>query len=96
MEGSSKLASVPSGGGGGTAAAPTAGGAPAAAAVEEKKEEKVEEKVGCLISHVDINVYSFRFSGRIRRRHGLWFIRLIAYTHVIQECRDLSAYRPVM
>ncbi|KAF8225546.1 ribosomal protein 60S [Tricholoma matsutake] len=44
VEGSSKLASVPSGGGGGTAAAPTAGGAPAAAAVEEKKEEKVEEK----------------------------------------------------
>ncbi|KIM44932.1 hypothetical protein M413DRAFT_442907 [Hebeloma cylindrosporum] len=42
-EGSSKLASVPSGGGGGgAAAAPAAGGA--AAAVEEKKEEKVEEK----------------------------------------------------
>ncbi|KAF5383733.1 hypothetical protein D9615_003525 [Tricholomella constricta] len=41
-EGSSKLASVPSGGGGGAAAAPTGGAAPAAA--EEKKEEKVEEK----------------------------------------------------
>lgn len=42
-EGSSKLASVPSGGGGGGgAAAPTASGgaAPAAAAVEEKEEEK--------------------------------------------------------
>ncbi|EAA35936.1 ribosomal protein 60S [Neurospora crassa] len=41
-EGSSKLASVPSGG----AAAPAAGGAAAAAggAAEEKKEEKVEEK----------------------------------------------------
>ncbi|KAJ6621380.1 60s acidic ribosomal protein-domain-containing protein [Mycena sp. CBHHK59/15] len=42
-EGSSKLASVPSGGGGG-GAAPAAGGAPAAAAAEEKKEEKEEEK----------------------------------------------------
>ncbi|KAJ7121014.1 60s acidic ribosomal protein-domain-containing protein [Mycena epipterygia] len=42
-EGSSKLASVPSGGGGG--AAPSAGGAaPAAAAAEEKKQEKEEEK----------------------------------------------------
>jgi large subunit ribosomal protein LP2 len=42
-EGSSKLASVPSGGGGG-GAAPAAGGAAPAAAAEEKKEEKVEEK----------------------------------------------------
>ncbi|RDB23712.1 60S acidic ribosomal protein P2 [Hypsizygus marmoreus] len=41
-EGSSKLASVPSGGGG-AAAAPSGGAAPAAAA-EEKKEEKEEEK----------------------------------------------------
>ncbi|KAF8892081.1 60s acidic ribosomal protein-domain-containing protein [Infundibulicybe gibba] len=41
-EGSSKLASVPSGGGGG--AAPSAAGAPAAAAAEEKKEEKKEEE----------------------------------------------------
>ncbi|KAJ6581398.1 60s acidic ribosomal protein-domain-containing protein [Mycena capillaripes] len=44
-EGSSKLASVPSGGGGGGGAAASAGGAaPAAAAAEEKKEEKEEEK----------------------------------------------------
>ncbi|PFH51900.1 hypothetical protein AMATHDRAFT_58108 [Amanita thiersii Skay4041] len=43
-EGSSKLASVPSGGG--VAAAPATGGAAAAAAgaAEEKKEEKKEEK----------------------------------------------------
>ncbi|KAF8636423.1 hypothetical protein AX17_003605 [Amanita inopinata Kibby_2008] len=41
-EGSSKLASVPSGGG--VSAAPATGGAPAAAAAEEKKEEKEEEK----------------------------------------------------
>jgi hypothetical protein len=41
-EGSSKLASVPSGGGGGVAA--PAAGAPAAAAAEEKKEEKKEEE----------------------------------------------------
>ncbi|PPQ67709.1 hypothetical protein CVT24_002765 [Panaeolus cyanescens] len=43
-EGSSKLASVPSGGG--VAAAPAAGGAGGAAApaAEEKKEEKAEEK----------------------------------------------------
>ncbi|KAI5479186.1 60S acidic ribosomal protein p2 [Pseudohyphozyma bogoriensis] len=40
-EGSSKLASVPSGG---AAPAAAAGGAAPAAAAEEKKEEKVEEK----------------------------------------------------
>ncbi|KAJ7890637.1 putative ribosomal protein P2 [Mycena olivaceomarginata] len=43
-EGSSKLASVPSGGGGGGAAPAAGGAAPAAAAAEEKKEEKEEEK----------------------------------------------------
>ncbi|KAK6336381.1 60S acidic ribosomal protein P2 [Orbilia brochopaga] len=45
-EGSSKLASVPSGGGGGGAAASggaTGGGAAAAEAVEEKKDEEEEE-----------------------------------------------------
>ncbi|TFK26176.1 ribosomal protein 60S [Coprinopsis marcescibilis] len=41
-EGSSKLASVPSGGAGGAAPAASAGGA--APAAEEKKEEKEEEK----------------------------------------------------
>ncbi|TVY23866.1 60S acidic ribosomal protein [Lachnellula hyalina] len=41
-EGSSKLASVPSGGAGG--AAPAAGGAAAGGAVEEKEEEKKEEE----------------------------------------------------
>jgi len=47
QEGSTKLASVPSGGGGGGAAAPAAGGAAAggaAAAEEEKPAEKEEEK----------------------------------------------------
>ncbi|KAF4611029.1 hypothetical protein D9613_006846 [Agrocybe pediades] len=43
-EGSSKLASVPSGGAGGAAAAAPAAGGAAAPAAEEKKEEKVEEK----------------------------------------------------
>ncbi|KAJ7623298.1 ribosomal protein 60S [Roridomyces roridus] len=43
-EGSSKLASVPSGGAGGSAAPAAAGGAAPAAAAEEKKEEKEEEK----------------------------------------------------
>ena len=45
-EGSTKLASVPSGGsgGGGGAAAPAAGGAAAAPAEEEKPAEKEEEK----------------------------------------------------
>ncbi|TVY68810.1 60S acidic ribosomal protein P2 [Lachnellula suecica] len=41
-EGSSKLASVPSGGAGG--AAPAAGGAAAGGAAEEKEEEKKEEE----------------------------------------------------
>ena len=47
-EGSSKLASVPSGGGGGgggAVAVSGGGGGAAAAAAEEKKEEKEEEKV---------------------------------------------------
>ena len=44
-EGSSKLASVPSGGGGGGApAAAASGGGGGAAPAEEKKEEKKEEK----------------------------------------------------
>ncbi|MCJ1297591.1 60S acidic ribosomal protein P2 [Hypocenomyce scalaris] len=44
-EGSTKLASVPSGGsGGGSAAAPAAAGGTAAAAEEEKPAEKEEEK----------------------------------------------------
>ncbi|CAK5267578.1 unnamed protein product [Mycena citricolor] len=43
-EGSSKLASVPSGGAGGAAAAAPAAGGAAAPAAEEKKEEKEEEK----------------------------------------------------
>ena len=47
-EGSSKLASVPSGGGGGAVAAVTGGGGGGgAAAVEEKKEEKKEEEKVC-------------------------------------------------
>ncbi|CAA7267425.1 unnamed protein product [Cyclocybe aegerita] len=43
-EGSSKLASVPSGGGGGGAAPAAGAGGAAAPAAEEKKEEKEEEK----------------------------------------------------
>ncbi|KAK0432870.1 ribosomal protein 60S [Armillaria solidipes] len=43
-EGSSKLASVPSGGAGGAAAPAAASGGAAPAAAEEKKEEKEEEK----------------------------------------------------
>ncbi|KAF8273072.1 60s acidic ribosomal protein-domain-containing protein [Lactarius quietus] len=43
-EGSSKLASVPSGGGGAVSAAPASGGGAAAAAAETKEEEKKEEK----------------------------------------------------
>ena len=49
-EGSSKLASVPSGGGGGAVAAVTSGGGGGgAAAVEEKKEEKKEEEKVCFL-----------------------------------------------
>ena len=49
-EGSSKLASVPSGGGGGAVAAVTGGGGGGgAAAVEEKKEEKKEEEKVCFV-----------------------------------------------
>lgn len=49
-EGSSKLASVPSGGGGGAVAAVTGGGGGGgAAAAEEKKEEKKEEEKVCFL-----------------------------------------------
>ena len=51
-EGSSKLASVPSGGGGGAVAAVTGGGGGGgAAAVEEKKEEKKEEEKVCFFKN---------------------------------------------
>ncbi|KAI0876824.1 60s acidic ribosomal protein-domain-containing protein [Hypoxylon argillaceum] len=65
-EGSTKLASVPSGGGGGGGAA---GGAAAggAAAAEEKVEEKEE--------------------GGVRRRHGLWSLRLSVSHHLLWQRR---------
>ena len=65
---------VPSGGGGGAAAPAAAAGGAAPAAAEEEKEEQKEDKVRFR--------YRVRFTiterraGRIRRRHGLWSVRL--------------------
>jgi hypothetical protein len=76
-EGSTKLASVPSGGSGG-GAAPAAGGAAAGgAAAEEKEEEKKEEgmlyKVGSI--HGPIADLLYR-EGRVRRGYGFRSLRL--------------------
>jgi 60s Acidic ribosomal protein len=67
-EGSSKLASVPSGGGGGGVSAASVGAAPGApaAAAEEKKEEKVEEKVGIDSRFVMISSSLLLITGRVR------------------------------
>jgi len=75
-EGSSKLASVPSGGSGG-GAAPAAGGAAAGgAAAEEKEEEKKEEGMFCLkISSTELMLTVHR-KGRVRRGYGFRSLRL--------------------
>ena len=78
-EGSSKLASVPSGGSGGGGAAAASGGAAAGgAAAEETKEEAKEEgmlsvEVQCYGSCTDA-IYR---EGRVRRGYGLRSFRLI-------------------
>ena len=77
-EGSSKLASVPSGGSGGGGAAAASGGAAAGgAAAEEAKEEAKEEgmlsvEVGCYGACAD-TVYR---EGRVRRGYGFRSLRL--------------------
>ena len=68
----STLVQVPSGGGA-VAAAPTSGGGAAPAAAETKEEVK-EEKVCTLISVQ--GSLSDPFAGRVRRRYGLWSVRL--------------------
>lgn len=79
-EGSSKLASVPSGG----AAAPAAGGAAAAAggAAEEKKEEKVEGKdtFNRLRRRIQLLTVGYR-EGGVRRGYGLRSLRLSVSYH---------------
>ena len=80
-EGSSKLASVPSGGGGGGAAASggAAAGGGAAAAAEEKAEEKKEEKevsILCLVPPCAVSDPVCLCTGGVRRGHGLWSLRL--------------------
>jgi hypothetical protein len=79
-EGSTKLASVPSGGAGG--AAPAAGGAAAGGAAEEKEEEKKEEGMS-FPSHYPPSPPSPYFctnklhrEGRVRRGYGLRSLRL--------------------
>jgi len=77
-EGSTKLASVPSGGAGGGGAAPAAGGAAAGgAAAEEKEEEKKED--GMLYRwrsiHGTFADLLYR-EGRVRRGYGFRSLRL--------------------
>jgi hypothetical protein len=76
-EGSTKLASVPSGGAGGGGAAPAAGGAAAGgAAAEEKEEEKEEGMLYKLESiHGPIADLIYR-EGRVRRGYGFRSLRL--------------------
>jgi hypothetical protein len=80
-EGSSKLASVPSGGSGGGAAASSGGAAAGgAAAAEEKAEEKKEEGMFCIHWRHQPGRRTVTNSvcreGRVRRGHGLWSFRL--------------------
>jgi large subunit ribosomal protein LP2 len=72
-EGSSKLASVPSGGSGGGAAATGGAAAGGAAAEEEKVEEKEEEKEVRYSSHE--HVWLLTETG-VGRRHGFRSLRL--------------------
>lgn len=77
-EGSSKLASVPSGGSGGAAsggaAAATSGGAAAEAPAEEKEEEK-EVSTNLLSSFTTYLKFSNTIIG-VRRGHGFRSLRL--------------------
>ena len=83
-EGSTKLASVPSGGAGGAAAGGAAAASGGAAAAEEKAEEKEEgmnhnHQPPCrfLILTCDCR------EGRVRRGHGLRSLRLSASYHYL-------------
>jgi hypothetical protein len=78
-EGSSKLASVPSGGGGGGGGAAAASGGAAAggaAAAETKEEEKEEGTLQCLREVIlRILILAYR-EGRVRRGYGFRSFRL--------------------
>jgi hypothetical protein len=89
-EGSSKLASVPSGGAGG--AAPAAGGAAADGAPEEKEEEKKEDGMFPLQS-TSLKTFAdgLRREGRVRRGYGLRSLRLSSQCTVRHIRWSLSA-----
>ena len=95
-EGSSKLASVPSGGAGAPAAGgAAAGGAAAAEAVEEKKEEGKPTPTSSE-RHV---LYGYTLTpdyreGGVRRRHGIRSLRLNALTSTAESTsRMVSTFR---
>lgn len=75
-EGSSKLASVPSGGSGGGAAPAAGGAASGGAAAEEKEEEKKEEGMLRLLSLCWISTNVKNREGGIRRGYGFRSLRL--------------------
>lgn len=89
-EGSSKLASVPSGGAGG--AAPAAGGAAAGGAVEEKEEEKKEEGMfRKTYLRLKTIADSLCREGRVRRGYGIRSLRLSSQCTVRHIRCSLSA-----
>lgn len=96
-EGSSKLASVPSGGGGGGGAAASSGGAAAAGgapAEEEKKEDKKEEKEEVRAYHVadEHHSHSVYYRSPMRTWASVSLIKLcfISYIAQLKRTRMLS------
>lgn len=86
-EGSSKLASVPSGGSGGGAAAASGGAAAGgAAAAEEKAEEKEEGMLYSFQENAGHLLILYR-KGRVRRGYGIRSLRLeCQFTTVMDSC----------
>ena len=75
-EGSTKLASVPSGGSGG-GAAPAAGGAAAGGAAAEEKEEEKEEGMLHILESIHGTITNLLCrEGRVRRGYGFRSLRL--------------------
>jgi hypothetical protein len=76
-EGSSKLASVPSGGSGGGAAAASGGAAAGGAPAEEAKEEAKEEGMLFVVMESSRTPTDTIYrEGRVRRGYGFWSFRL--------------------
>ncbi|KAI1754107.1 60s acidic ribosomal protein-domain-containing protein [Xylaria castorea] len=85
-EGSSKLASVPSGGAGGAASGGGGAAAGGAAAAEEKAEEKEEGMLASPPSLLGCRYANARDrEGGVRRRHGVRSLRLSILHHLSRQ-----------